>query len=44
MEIINALMALNTVIFKGMETALYIIEEWDNIREHKREEILPALI
>ncbi|MGD9158496.1 MAG: hypothetical protein PVG39_08830 [Desulfobacteraceae bacterium] len=40
---INALMDLNTALFKGLETALYIIEEWDNIPEHKREEIIASL-
>ena len=40
---IKALMDLNSALFTGLETALLVMEKWDNMPDSKREDIVSSL-
>lgn len=40
---IKALMDLNSALFTGLETALFIIEKWDYMPDKKKRDIISKL-
>ena len=42
-KLIKALTELNSALLTGLETALHVIDKWDNIPDNKKEEITSIL-
>ena len=40
---VTALKNMNTALFTGLETALIVMEKWDNMPEKKTEDIISSL-
>ena len=40
---IKALTDLNSALFTGLETALLVMEKWDNVSDNKKEDIVSSL-